>query len=1199
MGRKNREQNAIRRYLLKQLSAAEQEDIEFRLLTDETFAEEVEFVEDELIDEFLAEELSASDRASFEEVFLAHHGRQRKLETTQAMKRYLDANPPTPPPTPARFRFPRSLLLSFSSPVTVPIALLGLVIIGFAIWRTAFYKSDLDQGLTALNDAFRIQRPVEARISKLTYAPYQTRGNEPTTVNTFELNRAERLLSDAVKARHDAGSYHGLGKFYLLQKDPDKAIEYLEQARKADANNPQIYADLGAAYLEKGKGELAKERTAANAGKGLEDLGRSLEYLKQALELKPDLLEALFNRALLHQQQGLYGQAEADWHSYLEKDPGSSWANEAQQRLKLLEEKKLKSQNANDSLETFRTAYRTGDDEAAWDIYRRCHGPSGNEITKRLMNDLLSDTPKATDNLQALTYLGQLESRKTQDAYTSDLARVYATLTPPRLSLLIQARKAVAEGYKLFRESRFGDGIQQFVSARDNFEKIGDLPEALAAEAAIAHGAVIQPDLVKGQKILAHLIRSSENKTYKWLLAQCLTEQAHLYSNLNDYSQAFRDGNRALALFEELNDLSGVLGAFLQLASLHLFLNDNETSFSYLEQALAIAEKETAPATDIWGVQIAISLNLSARKLYRAAIDYQNEALQLVIPLSNPIYLSRTYQYLGQTYGSLRLFDLALQNGRLAYYQGKRLATERNGQNMMANASLRLGDLYRANGDPASALGAYDESSQLYEALGFAHYSYAAHKGKFLSYVAMNNDALAEQELLIVLKLFDQYREKILSERQSAFFFDKEQDTYDLAIDFAYLRLKDPWRSFEYSELCRAQNLRDLMHHGGEITQSYSGLDLTLSRYDEAQKPLPPMSFAEIQQRLPEQVQLVEYAVLEKRVLVWLITRSNTFTKVIDVESAKLDESVATTLRQIRQREDSGGTASLMSLYHLLIEPIKEQLDPNKVLVFVPDKALHYLPFNSLISEASGHYLRQDFQMMTSPSAAILVESSAQAGVRASVKNERLLAVGNPAFDRSANPYLANLPDAEREVEQIASLYPPSPRVLKRSEATRQSILEEIIQADVAHFAAHYEVDSRSSLASRLLLGPESGDRAHAQPSGLSSADIYRTKLARTRLVILAACRTGIEQQFAGEGPIGFARSFLVAGVPVVVASWWPVDSDATAELMISFHRFRKIDHLPTIEALRQAQQELGTKAQYRSPYYWAGFMVVGGYSDF
>jgi CHAT domain-containing protein len=70
-----------------------------------------------------------------------------------------------------------------------------------------------------------------------------------------------------------------------------------------------------------------------------------------------------------------------------------------------------------------------------------------------------------------------------------------------------------------------------------------------------------------------------------------------------------------------------------------------------------------------------------------------------------------------------------------------------------------------------------------------------------------------------------------------------------------------------------------------------------------------------------------------------------------------------------------------------------------------------------------------------------------------------------------------------------------------------------------------------------------------------------------------------------------------VAGVPVVVASLWPVDSDATSLLMIEFHRFRR--EKSTVEALMRAQEEIMMRPRYQSPYYWAGFMVVGGYAAY
>jgi CHAT domain-containing protein/tetratricopeptide (TPR) repeat protein len=1211
MARNYNEQNAVRQYLLKQLSDADQQAFEFRLLTEDALSEELEIVEDELIDEYLAEELSKVERTSFEETFLAHPERLRKLKGSQALKRYVDTR--SPPKSARRpFEFLKNWIISYvpggrgelvASPIGAMLALLVVAAGGFVVWRMVIYQSDLTKGLVALNQAYRQQRPLEVRISDIEHAPFiATRSNEPPPVNSFERDRAQRFLSDAFKEDADADSYHALGKFYLLERDIDKAIEYLEQARNAGPNNAQIYADLGAAYLEKAKHELEVEKPdgPGQDGKGLEHLGRSLEYLKQALELNPDLLEALFNRALVHEYQGLYFQAVADWRAYLEKDPNSQWAVEARERLTSLENKKaVGSQKTGDALETFLRVYETHDDEAAWKIYTRNYATTGNGITRELLDDFLAEKPRrnSTVNLQALDYLGQLEIRRTQDAYTSDLARYYSTAAPQTKALLVQARQHMSKAVKLMNGSEIAAATESLLEARSMFEKAGNVPELLIADSVIAHAAALQPANAEGLEVLARAIPVCESRRYKWLLARNLWLQSFINSNLINFSEAIGESSRALQLFQELEDSTNVSKTFLQLASLHLYVNDTETSFSFFRRALISAELQRGPPTEAaWGIHTGTSLTLTAVKLYRAALDYQNEALAIALRSGTPLLISRSYQYIGLTYGFLKQSELALQNIRLAYEQGKPRANEAVGQNMMASSSLYLGDLYRASGDPNSALDAYDESSRLYEGLRFGHYSYAAHKGKFLSHLALNNDAMAQQELQIVLGLFDQYREKIYEERQKNLFFDRAQDIYDLAIDFTYFRLGDPHRAFDYSEICRARNLRELMHHGTELMQSASGLNLRPAKDVDSQK-VSPLTGAEIQQRLPHQVQVVQYAVLEKRLLIWHVTKQHgVIPKTVEVESENLKGLVETTLRQIAQRDEEGSAASLKSLYKLVIEPIREKLDPKLVLCFIPDKTLHRVPFGALLSDTSGRYLVQDYRIMTSPSATVLIDSTNRAG--ASVKEERLLAVGNPAFDRAVNPKLSNLPGARREVEELAANY-ISPRILVASQATRSSVMDEMLRADIAHFAAHYEVDPRSPLSSKLLLASDPQEPAHHQQAGLSAGDIYGMNLARTKLVILAGCKTGIEQQFSGEGPVGFARSFLVAGVPVVVASLWPVDSDATSRLMIAFHRLRKAKHLPTTEALMRAQQEIMAREHYRHPYYWAGFTAMGGYSEF
>jgi CHAT domain-containing protein len=131
--------------------------------------------------------------------------------------------------------------------------------------------------------------------------------------------------------------------------------------------------------------------------------------------------------------------------------------------------------------------------------------------------------------------------------------------------------------------------------------------------------------------------------------------------------------------------------------------------------------------------------------------------------------------------------------------------------------------------------------------------------------------------------------------------------------------------------------------------------------------------------------------------------------------------------------------------------------------------------------------------------------------------------------------------------------------------------------------------------------GDAPGPRDSASDGELQAFEVYRMKLPRARLVVLSACQTGPERVYRGEGAVGIARPFIAAGAPLVVATLWPVESDATAELMVNFHRHRKLDGLPTAEALRRAQLDMLSSPDPRNtqPVNWAAFTVIGGHADF
>jgi len=100
-------------------------------------------------------------------------------------------------------------------------------------------------------------------------------------------------------------------------------------------------------------------------------------------------------------------------------------------------------------------------------------------------------------------------------------------------------------------------------------------------------------------------------------------------------------------------------------------------------------------------------------------------------------------------------------------------------------------------------------------------------------------------------------------------------------------------------------------------------------------------------------------------------------------------------------------------------------------------------------------------------------------------------------------------------------------------------------------------------------------------------------------LAILSACETARGHISAGEGVIGLAWAFFVAGTPTTVVSQWKVESTSTTELMQAFHRERQVmggktvSSFRTARALQRAELQILRQPRYAHPFYWAGFVVM------
>lgn len=348
----------VRKYLLGMLGdLVKMRQIEQQLLVDDQFAEELTIAEDQLIEEYLDGELSTTEEQRFLSHFLVSNDRRERVSLARNLRKYAQ-NAKTAAVTesgvaPGSETVEESaeLVLQpaaengrsfdwrryFSMPaVGFAAAALLVAIVGFGVWRVAFYESDVDRGLAQLKLAYKGDRPFDARIVGFDHAPppAETRGGKENKAPSLERDRANGTLEKAMADSRTARSLYGMGKASLAKKDFEKAIPYLEEAAKLDPANADIQSDLGTAYLEKGK-NTSKD----NSAQGLELLDKGRKHLERSIELNPKLLEPRFNRALSLEALVQPDQAKKAWLEYIQIDPASPWTDEARSRLKDLEEK--------------------------------------------------------------------------------------------------------------------------------------------------------------------------------------------------------------------------------------------------------------------------------------------------------------------------------------------------------------------------------------------------------------------------------------------------------------------------------------------------------------------------------------------------------------------------------------------------------------------------------------------------------------------------------------------------------------------------------------------------------------------------------------------------------------------------------------------------------------------------------------------
>jgi len=295
-------------------------------------------------------------------------------------------------------------------------------------------------------------------------------------------------------------------------------------------------------------------------------------------------------------------------------------------------------------------------------------------------------------------------------------------------------------------------------------------------------------------------------------------------------------------------------------------------------------------------------------------------------------------------------------------------------------------------------------------------------------------------------------------------------------------------------------------------------------------------------------------------------------------------------------------------LYPLLLGPAQEQLSGKRALIVVPDGPLWQLPFQALpLPRQAGEkrrYLIEAYNVSYAPSLTALREMRALRELRRRQPPPyQVLALGDPAVEGSELEGFTfkPLPDMANLARELERRYggPPQARAETGPGATYEYLRREARDYRVVVLGTHGWVHPERPLQSFLLIAPNAeGGRSRLEAWELPDLGL------NAELVLLAACRTAEGYFGAGEGVIGLAWALFIAGCPMTLATQWEAWSAPTRELVLTFlanwappstERATAAGGTPSAaEALQQAQLALLRQREFRHPYFWAGYVLMG-----
>ena len=929
------------------------------------------------------------------------------------------------------------------------------------------------------------------------------------------------------------------GRALLWESTPsslEKAEKDFEKARSSGLASPSLEIDLAASYFE-------RDSRAEHP-----NLQRTLNLLSEVLS-KPDLgkddqASALFNLAIAYEKTQAWDLAVDTWEKYLKVDPSSGWASEARKHL---EEGKAKIPGAASVKTPDPAAFlKLGLNGSIQDVVEEYQDTA---ISLWLPDAVETGNP---DSLNAIRMLGDMLARYHSDPWLTDLVSSVQQEDLP-------AVRALADAYKRNGEGDHSGAIKQALAAARIFARHKNFSGEIRArleEVNAFRRAFNGADCLARADPLWNQVSRTE---YRWLQAQLSLLKAECGNLVGEFSES--DNNlqtsrqiaskfdfpqltlRDIGIFAGNEHLRGNCdeGWKDSVDGLNVYWQQPHVPQSRLFQFYSVMYQCALETGSLYAgealLRHAIELRETGRDIQKNQIIEGTLHLQLANLLSAREAVSEAEQ---EKQKGLLLVDpkkLPPQFDLIIKLEPAEFQLEKGDARLALAALEPLRAALTENPDKFFSLRFNQTLGRTYYKLRKFDDAGAAYDAAIKTAESALNDIKDGAERLLWLRATDEsYRGLV------RVLIEQKKDGEAL----------DRWELYRSRPILQDQLRAVAQGTGKRNTRT-------------TQTPAPQRASVSV----PET--RIIYAAFNDGMKIWVSRNGNVASQWVEIGIKDL-ENVTQEFTQKCAAADSKLTDLHqlgIKLFSIFLLPVLSDISSSRPIIIESDRIAYSLPMEALRSP-EGWYFGEKYSVIYSPG--VLVEKTLRLPERVTGQESFLLLNASHVLGAGY------LPGLEEQRIAIAHLFPRT-RIVDSVKTNWNQVRPLLASAEIFHYMGHGRPNGSGT----------SLDYDGTQP--LQAKDFEPNLLKHIRVAVLAACSGAAGRDNGVADTNNLTRAFLSAGVPVVIASHWNVDSSSTSQLMISFY-----EHLTRNESVAQAMynarvEVLRTNAH---PYFWAGFSLAG-----